>query len=164
MAKGTLVVDPRLRGGTHCGRRRCRPAKGGPPLTRGNQKRLIRQPSGGGWTPAYAGEPVLWMRRIHSTGVDPRLRGGTALLEAQGRRNPGGPPLTRGNHDDAPAALPQGRWTPAYAGEPVHRWAQGQGLEVDPRLRGGTRLRKTKIELSRGGPPLTRGNRQGSRP
>ena len=91
--------------------------------------------------PACAGEPPVPVMKAFSCGVYPRVCGGTNHAASALGRRIGLSPRVRGNPGDAPQPGAEGRSIPACAGEPAVVDGDVVGLEVYPRVCGGTRSR-----------------------
>ena len=155
------TVYPRVYGGTERVRCTCRCPGGLSPRVRGNQDPArCRAPSHRS-IPACTGEPNHGRVFRVSTGVYPRVYGGTAFHPLSVRRGGGLSPRVRGN---LMALCPQHvfeRSIPACTGEPIssacHRVTRG----VYPRVYGGTRVFAARHAHQTGLSPRVRGNRAG---
>ena len=107
--------------------------------------------------PAYAGDPRLSAASGICTAVYPRLRGGSCRLPVRCYRAEGLSPPTRGILGFPLGASVNIRSIPAYAGDPANGLPIHIGIQVYPRLRGGSDpaciMRAAKYGLS----PPTRG-------
>ena len=134
--------------------------KGLSPRGRGNLNRLSRPIGQQGSIPAWAGEPRGQRICRFSSGVYPRVGGGTdSGFFGAGRKN-GLSPRGRGNPLLIWGGKIRVRSIPAWAGEPNWNGEIRAGIGVYPRVGGGTRnrhrARRTTIGLS----PRGRGNLQ----
>ena len=111
----------------------------------------------GGSIPAHAGE-TSWPASANTlSGVDPRSRGGDAVIADTTEQVRGRSPLTRGRPVARASWRSIERSIPAHAGETDRLGAAGNLAGVDPRSRGGD-LGFAGNELrEQGRSPLTRG-------
>ena len=151
-------VYPRVCGGTA---REYEDVQGFPglsPRVRGNHALPAREDEGRGSIPACAGEPRPPPSARCGARVYPRVCGGTSVAEIRGVLGRGLSPRVRGNLPDLPGRVLAERSIPACAGEPYHRAARAIGLEVYPRVCGGTALARSRAGRGRGLSPRVRGN------
>ena len=134
------------------------PLQGLSPLVRGNPDALIVRVLFARSIPACAGEPAA-TRLVRSVmAVYPRLCGGTGSISIRRTTRNGLSPLVRGNHNLLGLKRFGIRSIPACAGEPWSFLPPVGGVEVYPRLCGGT-FRALRLGLRfRGLSPLVRGN------
>ena len=130
-------LSPRVRGNLH--EFRALPSGTGlSPRVRGNPVRLSPALVGSGSIPACAGEPVCRIRNQSSTGVYPRVCGGTGMRPSTIGSDRGLSPRVRGNlerlHDLGVGAGS----IPACAGEPAPHGTRRYQDRVYPRVCGGT--------------------------
>ena len=131
-------VYPRVCGGTAY---RSRPLVGLPglsPRVRGNQRVDLVIVGYGGSIPACAGEPPSYEHGASSSGVYPRVCGGTNSTSPFSPSVAGLSPRVRGNH---PKVADRGFWfrsIPACAGEPWTSCPTPHPNWVYPRVCGGT--------------------------
>ena len=111
-------VYPRLRGGTLFACLAGRNELGLSPLARGNLEWSRTRNAFRGSIPACAGEPSASTRKKTSSGVYPRLRGGTIGCLGNGCFGGGLSPLARGNLKQLSFPLQADGSIPACAGEP----------------------------------------------
>ena len=151
-------VYPRVCGGTARQVRCQEPQHGLSPRVRGNQA-LLRPPMASMRSiPACAGEPVSRPWRSRPGTVYPRVCGGTAAPAGRDRAAQGLSPRVRGN---PVYAYPPGRRDgsiPACAGEPPGRCPYTTGVEVYPRVCGGTTIIWAESTIQYGLSPRVRGN------
>ena len=107
---------PRLRGEQKGQNRAAYIAQGSPPLARGTVIDCVVYPSGGGITPACAGNRRRYKRCINSGRDHPRLRGEQRVKVKPPMVTVGSPPLARGTVLLAWAISCGDRITPACAG------------------------------------------------
>ena len=110
--------------------------------------------------PACAGEPLNRILRAISTGVYPRVCGGTGASRYAGTAPGGLSPRVRGNLNLRHAFIVECRSIPACAGEPVKRLRVASVIEVYPRVCGGTVHSHGSHSNGKGLSPRVRGNRQ----
>ena len=111
-------------------------------------------------TPAYAGNPAMRSEWLLSERVYPRIRGESYACPDNHRVSVGLPPHTRGILALRGVFALRVRSTPAYAGNPVRRYAGVERGEVYPRIRGESNSKCMSLTSARGLPPHTRGIRQ----
>ena len=152
------TVYPRVCGGTTNPEGDIHDVAGLSPRVRGNRAMYSQQSSPSGSIPACAGEPRPPRRSGAGCGVYPRVCGGTLYDIASGTQESGLSPRVRGNHpvDVHDAARP--RSIPACAGEPARAILGGPGLQVYPRVCGGTIFTKSPSAKLTGLSPRVRGN------
>ena len=125
---------------------------------RGNLGHPVRLIGVDGSIPACAGEPARASRSRCRCWVYPRLCGGTAPARISVCFADGLSPLVRGNPiERCRLAIPQ-RSIPACAGEPRLELSRNGLHEVYPRLCGGTRRERHRMQSPSGLSPLVRGN------
>ena len=154
-------VYPRLRGGSARLALGSSCIHGLSPPTRGIPNRVQNRATDRRSIPAYAGDPAGAGAAARASQVYPRLRGGSACASSflrslaglspptRGIPTPGATPPaqaglsppTRGIHRQPPRPPRRARSIPAYAGDPITSRLAPCGLEVYPRLRGGSGLR-----------------------
>ena len=88
------------------------------------------------FTPAYAGNTVLYGLFNGRGGVHPRIRGEYSSTIASLPCDVGSPPHTRGILRPPGVAVIGRRFTPAYAGNTSKRELRAKSLRVHPRIRG----------------------------
>ena len=129
------------------------------PRVRGN---LTKSPDPGspqGSIPACAGEPITVRWDPPTTGVYPRVCGGTSKGLTQAWRQGGLSPRVRGNRDCNTCHFMQQRSIPACAGEPSMTASDCASPTVYPRVCGGTSLDQQRATRPPGLSPRVRGNR-----
>ena len=89
---------------------------GSPPLTRGILGSTVSSTSSMRFTPAHAGNTLLWRCSYLCRWVHPRSRGEYSFLRLQDMVHGGSPPLTRGILKSNRVQMPESRFTPAHAG------------------------------------------------
>ena len=156
--KDSVVVYPRVCGGTHPANPHPTAQLGLSPRMRGNHTRYGRVPPSAGSIPAYAGEP--WGRSMPAmaSGVYPRVCGGTAWNRAGIIGRAGLSPRMRGNHCNGQTWGRSIRSIPAYAGEPSRGRAVVFSHQVYPRVCGGTPVLPRQSRRDGGLSPRMRGN------
>ena len=155
----SVAVYPRVCGGTARVPSKSNTTTGLSPRVRGNHCMVAQHYRRTGSIPACAGEPFPDSGTALSSGVYPRVCGGTELLEKVVVDGDGLSPRVRGN-------LPMlNRWChrwgsiPACAGEPVALVFAKMKGEVYPRVCGGTVGATHKKAPGYGLSPRVRGNR-----
>ncbi len=132
------AVYPRVCGGTS---RICpRPSRAGglSPRVRGNPI-VVPKTARKSWSiPACAGEPLRLPPSQSPSRVYPRVCGGTPPSSFWFRTGPGLSPRVRGNRRRRGVCRHRGGSIPACAGEPECHRGRGEGLQVYPRVCGGT--------------------------
>ena len=151
-------VYPRVCGGTSSSFRASFRAWGLSPRVRGNPRHHPPQWSAPGSIPACAGEPATHQSAGASTGVYPRVCGGTNLKESWEAAMGGLSPRVRGNPLPVGCGLRILRSIPACAGEPLTGSLTRRMWEVYPRVCGGTRNAGIQERDLRGLSPRVRGN------
>ena len=131
-------VYPRVCGGTSTSIRNASNALGLSPRVRGNRVGLpaVRVPPRS--IPACAGEPSRPWPSSATTGVYPRVCGGTSVFVSRRRWTGGLSPRVRGNPPPGRDPAEQARSIPACAGEPRGTPGPPPSLAVYPRVCGGT--------------------------
>ena len=94
---------------------------GSPPLTRGIHSGRKIFLFAHRFTPAHAGNTLLWRCSYLCRWVHPRSRGEYSFLRLQDMVHGGSPPLTRGIPDVVAAAIPYAGFTPAHAGNTLKK-------------------------------------------
>ena len=110
-----------------------------------------------GSIPAYAGDPHRRPCAPPSSGVYPRLRGGSHSPPRCASKPQGLSPPTRGIPESAVVDCSPCGSIPAYAGDPSPAGMAAAARRVYPRLRGGSTITRISGSLSRGLSPPTRG-------
>ncbi len=151
-------VYPRVCGGTGAGCWEVSPGGGLSPRVRGNHRLSLTGLDEIRSIPACAGEPPTYFPAGRTSGVYPRVCGGTELLLPCPGRRSGLSPRVRGNPGRCLRCRPSGRSIPACAGEP--RWVPTRelGPGVYPRVCGGTSTWGSRKTFSGGLSPRVRGN------
>ena len=90
-------VYPRVGGGTGSGSLQSKPGRGLSPRGRGNRRESLVNSRDCRSIPAWAGEPAAWSWNTRLSKVYPRVGGGTAQAESEGRSMKGLSPRGRGN-------------------------------------------------------------------
>ena len=151
-------VYPRVCGGTRSRSLASFSAAGLSPRVRGNREYLWEILQGGGSIPACAGEPHLPTIIDSSSGVYPRVCGGTAWNRHPRYSAVGLSPRVRGNQVKKAEIVSGRRSIPACAGEPGVHYSSGTGAPVYPRVCGGTAFKVSCLLFQRGLSPRVRGN------
>ena len=112
------TVYPRVGGGTYGRIVHRRPQPGLSPRGRGNLTPVLGSVIFLGSIPAWAGEPGCPTLGARSSGVYPRVGGGTGTRDRLSRCFRGLSPRGRGNHDETEGPRSLNRSIPAWAGEP----------------------------------------------
>ena len=155
---------PRSRGDHFAEALEALPAGGLPPLTRGPQFAVGKNPASVGITPAHAGTTSRRAPRYRSPQDHPRSRGDHQFIPFRFSKHRGSPPLTRGPPGRVLQRCAADRITPAHAGTtPPHRSQYINPLD-HPRSRGDHQGMYICPLAMSGSPPLTRGpHRDGDR-
>ena len=136
---------------------------GSPPHARGRPKRLTRQTSTDGITPACAGKTSLRLLRTILLRDHPRMRGEDDRRRARRRRDLGSPPHARGRRGEPGEIEASVRITPACAGK-TSACSRCQPWRRDhPRMRGEDLVMLFRMILTPGSPPHARGRQRSSR-
>ena len=154
----TSEVYPRVCGGTMPATPHYTTSRGLSPRVRGN---LTVEGSCSIWVgsiPACAGEPIPTSATWRTTGVYPRVCGGTPPTIVPPPYTTGLSPRVRGNLRRAVAGQPQPRSIPACAGEPDVSIPVRRFPRVYPRVCGGTPARGRLWPSGCGLSPRVRGN------
>ncbi len=155
----SLVVYPRVCGGTRRRRKELEPWIGLSPRVRGNQDAARKRGKRWGSIPACAGEPQAAADIDRAERVYPRVCGGTNDYRRSHERLKGLSPRVRGNPGPAGPGGPTARSIPACAGEPAARSRRRSAAQVYPRVCGGTARRTARRRTKGGLSPRVRGNR-----
>ena len=94
---------------------------GSPPLTRGILGSTVSSTSSMRFTPAHAGNTLLWRCSYLCRWVHPRSRGEYSFLRLQDMVHGGSPPLTRGILISVIIVRVPARFTPAHAGNTLKK-------------------------------------------
>ena len=151
-------IYPRVCGGTLRRLYRLTDVQGLSPRVRGNRCRTTAPPFTCRSIPACAGEPRRARWWWPTSGVYPRVCGGTPRVSKAERRAKGLSPRVRGNPDLEIDPLIRPRSIPACAGEPDGGQAVEHDDQVYPRVCGGTRQRLKSVTGDGGLSPRVRGN------
>ena len=154
----SLVVYPRVCGGTWVIHSTSSVASGLSPRVRGNRLRVRGRPHRPGSIPACAGEPGTRRPDRSSTAVYPRVCGGTTPGASASREYSGLSPRVRGNRSVLHRPETWNRSIPACAGEPRWWWALTWLSRVYPRVCGGTTPHLPLPHCLTGLSPRVRGN------
>ena len=129
------------------------------PRVRGNQDELAAEIERKGSIPACAGEPPI-AQPLRSQGeVYPRVCGGTTQAACYNTKYHGLSPRVRGNLAVDRPRIAYQRSIPACAGEPRRPRSACLGMQVYPRVCGGTTLMPAYPIAVKGLSPRVRGNR-----
>ena len=151
-------VYPRVCGGT-CGRVMVAPDTDGlSPRVRGNPVPPNAPPKKERSIPACAGEPQTGYDMGAADPVYPRVCGGTRFMTATGNEYRGLSPRVRGNRGHGVSRPGVCGSIPACAGEPPGCGARARGVEVYPRVCGGTAVGPMAAFSDPGLSPRVRGN------
>ena len=153
-------VYPRVGGGTASPHQAAALRAGLSPRGRGNPQPVGAVRHGQRSIPAWAGEPCRSYAARPSSGVYPRVGGGTRPAADHRGWQRGLSPRGRGNHPGSlhPSQRP---WSiPAWAGEPSGSNSSRRTATVYPRVGGGTGHLGAPIPNHRGLSPRGRGNRE----
>ena len=157
-------VDPRVRGGDQDLKTIPAERMGRSPRTRGRRYRRIGHNPCTRSIPAYAGETL----GLHAVSVvrrvDPRVRGGDAMLAPMRVPFLGRSPRTRGRRTRLASLAIFSRSIPAYAGETAPGQILLRRIRVDPRVRGGDATDPYYWRFLEGRSPRTRGRRHARQP
>ena len=135
-------------------------AAGLSPRVRGNPRRKAYIPARKGSIPACAGEPEAGSGWGMTTGVYPRVCGGTLASGYTSPQYRGLSPRVRGNPARKGKTAAANGSIPACAGEPSGWTAAGRGQSVYPRVCGGTMVQSVALATAVGLSPRVRGNHQ----
>ena len=163
-ARFATAVYPRVCGGTRRRFRNGKAVKGLSPRVRGNRYSEVIRMARKGSIPACAGEPPRRPGATPAGRVYPRVCGGTREATRQPQAARGLSPRVRGNPAWWGRTACASGSIPACAGEPVRPGRAYLGVQVYPRVCGGTRS-----DLEHGGndsglSPRVRGNPQSRAP
>ena len=153
-----LGVYPRVCGGTDSERIMTSVMLGLSPRVRGNHRRFSPYPARGRSIPACAGEPPPCNKKCARPWVYPRVCGGTRIDLTARVVQQGLSPRVRGNHILFKTAIIRIRSIPACAGEPRAYIIANGGIQVYPRVCGGTGRVILDGNGSGGLSPRVRGN------
>ena len=128
------------------------------PRVRGNPDGAGQRNGAAGSIPACAGEPTGWRATSRRRRVYPRVCGGTVGGAGGPRQLQGLSPRVRGNPSTPTIKGQSPRSIPACAGEPGGLEHALPGVQVYPRVCGGTRRRWAGRRSRRGLSPRVRGN------
>ena len=128
------------------------------PRGRGNPHSGSKTETVAGSIPAWAGEPSQGLRPGDVTAVYPRVGGGTPQAIPETRMVSGLSPRGRGNPEARPSTRRTPGSIPAWAGEPPGVSACKRGVQVYPRVGGGTLKMKDSDPEALGLSPRGRGN------
>ena len=156
----SATVYPRVCGGTTTPANPVMPHRGLSPRVRGNRRHAVNPLLHPGSIPACAGEPRSRVRLMSSTGVYPRVCGGTGCSSPTASDARGLSPRVRGNRAPPPSLAVRSRSIPACAGEPRPARPAFLLAWVYPRVCGGTRRRAKRRATTGGLSPRVRGNRR----
>ena len=151
-------VYPRVCGGTQNGAIRDAGMRGLSPRVRGNPGCRRQAVAYQGSIPACAGEPGGRQPGKASSGVYPRVCGGTRLSPSPTPAMRGLSPRVRGNQGHGHQLQPRLWSIPACAGEPSYGNLLAATAKVYPRVCGGTRRRRWRSAGLPGLSPRVRGN------
>ena len=130
---------------------------GSPPLTRGQLKNYFMDTFESRITPAHAGTTGADRGRAFRHQDHPRSRGDNCNDNHSRRKQPGSPPLTRGQPVNAWLHILPHRITPAHAGTTACAQDSAVCVQDHPRSRGDNSQTAGGNIIIRGSPPLTRG-------
>ena len=151
------TVDPRVRGGSSSSSTTAEPSSGRSPRARGKQEIALARCGEHGSIPACAGEAVRRRQRARPVPVDPRVRGGSEKTMTRDVFPHGRSPRARGKRHPCRHSRQPERSIPACAGEARNQRAEGKRTRVDPRVRGGSRVRCDRMAPATGRSPRARG-------
>ena len=147
-------------GGTRPGLRPRQRQQGLSPRVRGNRGRGRHGRNANGSIPACTGEPLPTARIVQSSGVYPRVYGGTLLIPTVTAEILGLSPRVRGNLTGEGCLDLDDRSIPACTGEPCPAAVSHRIEKVYPRVYGGTPPRRRVLSPAAGLSPRVRGNLQ----
>ena len=153
-------AHPRSRGENQSVSRRCGPATGSSPLTRGKRGVLLDELVRRRLIPAHAGKTTLTVLSATSRKAHPRSRGENSVADTEIATHRGSSPLTRGK---LPGENDSRAWAgliPAHAGKTITWLAQLITSWAHPRSRGENVRRAQYPPPTGGSSPLTRGKRR----
>ena len=153
-------VYPRVCGGTQAVSAFGPESSGLSPRVRGNRERQGGYAVRAGSIPACAGEPIPLSMEAVSSGVYPRVCGGTSICACNAATVPGLSPRVRGNREAIELGTSVGGSIPACAGEPWSGTNPANKCRVYPRVCGGTRVPSGTLLAGGGLSPRVRGNLQ----
>ena len=151
-------VYPRVCGGTLAPLRDTMAPEGLSPRVRGNLQEGQTAAAKAGSIPACAGEPLPREDHRNRSEVYPRVCGGTKASLYAAQAAAGLSPRVRGNLKCSACRIALPGSIPACAGEPNRRRTQHRGMEVYPRVCGGTILPSQAQGRRCGLSPRVRGN------
>ena len=161
LARPLLWVYPRVCGGTMRASHSVQRVAGLSPRVRGNRYDVHDVVLATRSIPACAGEPSTSSAPARTTGVYPRVCGGTVSVGERVRHKVGLSPRVRGNPQSGSGSA-TARWSiPACAGEPLARAGYNGGPGVYPRVCGGTWGGVLVAIVGGGLSPRVRGNHSG---
>ena len=108
--------------------------------------------------PAWAGEPIFYVKVNAAPSVYPRVGGGTALPHHQSSPTSGLSPRGRGNRKRVWCKPDPNGSIPAWAGEPASTMPSISASRVYPRVGGGTSPNRLDAAVFGGLSPRGRGN------
>ena len=132
-------------------------SSGSSPLTRGKRRVLSVWSVFQRLIPAHAGKTALMPWRTASVSAHPRSRGENARVREAGASASGSSPLTRGKRGACGWAAGRTRLIPAHAGKTAWRATAASPASAHPRSRGENYTLMSRVRVSTGSSPLTRG-------
>ena len=152
-----LAAHPRSRGENDGGIMDVALSPGSSPLTRGKQRRRLRNHGHMRLIPAHAGKTQAQSSQSPIPSAHPRSRGENSYTETMSPSAMGSSPLTRGKLRPGTARRRRTRLIPAHAGKTHGSYYGTSGVPAHPRSRGENRLRLGGWGARGGSSPLTRG-------
>ena len=150
-------AHPRSRGENQSVSRRCGPATGSSPLTRGKPISVDEMSGVTGLIPAHAGKTPRRKRFPRVGRAHPRSRGENDHVASPAHYELGSSPLTRGKRPPRPVPAAHGRLIPAHAGKTSTAHARIAAWAAHPRSRGENQAYFPVQDTNAGSSPLTRG-------
>ena len=152
-----ITAHPRSRGENESVRTpRCKPS-GSSPLTRGKPNDAVALVATERLIPAHAGKTEGSGSRWNPNGAHPRSRGENRVLPWPGWPPCGSSPLTRGKPELAGETQLAQRLIPAHAGKTLDNRRSVIMTAAHPRSRGENRSSSSRVSVTGGSSPLTRG-------
>ena len=153
----SVRAHPRSRGENDGGIMDVALSPGSSPLTRGKQRRRLRNHGHMRLIPAHAGKTQAQSSQSPIPSAHPRSRGENSYTETMSPSAMGSSPLTRGKLRPGTARRRRTRLIPAHAGKTHGSYYGTSGVPAHPRSRGENRLRLGGWGARGGSSPLTRG-------
>ena len=131
--------------------------RGSSPLTRGKSAERVLRGIRHGLIPAHAGKIRRDRARPHGDGAHPRSRGENTAAASASVSSWGSSPLTRGKSHGRGGSACEPGLIPAHAGKIPSRLPRLSLAGAHPRSRGENCTPGTRVPVTQGSSPLTRG-------